>query len=34
MAGDNVIVVHYEERVRMLSSGRKKKSEEDRLKVR
>ncbi|GAU35117.1 hypothetical protein TSUD_162220 [Trifolium subterraneum] len=32
MAGDDVIVVHSEERARMLSSGRKKKSEEDRLK--
>jgi translation initiation factor IF-2 len=31
MAGDDVIVVHSEERARMLSSGRKKKSEEDRL---
>jgi len=31
MAGDDVIVVHSEERARMLSSGRKKKFEEDRL---
>ncbi|KAI5436687.1 uncharacterized protein LOC127119221 isoform X1 [Lathyrus oleraceus] len=31
MAGDDVIVVHSEERARMLSSGRKRKSEEDRL---
>ncbi|CAL0313624.1 unnamed protein product [Lupinus luteus] len=31
MAGDDVIVVHSEERARMLSSGRKRKYEEDRL---
>ncbi|KAK7259058.1 hypothetical protein RIF29_24652 [Crotalaria pallida] len=31
MAGDDVIVVHSEERARMLSSGRKRKSEEDRI---
>lgn len=31
MAGDDVIAVHSEERARMLSSGRKKKFEEDRL---
>lgn len=31
LAGDDVIVVHSEERARMLSSGRKKKYEEDRL---
>ncbi|MED6172977.1 hypothetical protein PIB30_055046 [Stylosanthes scabra] len=31
MAGDDVIVVHSEERARMLSSGRTRKSEENRL---
>lgn len=33
MAGDDVLVVHSEERARMLSSGRKKKSEEKRLRT-
>ncbi|XP_028779423.1 uncharacterized protein LOC114735832 isoform X2 [Neltuma alba] len=32
MAGDDVIVVHSEERARLLSAGRKRKYEEDRLK--
>ncbi|CAN4127271.1 unnamed protein product [Withania somnifera] len=32
MAGDDIIVVHSEERARMLSEGRKKKFEKDRLK--
>lgn len=32
MAGDDIIVVHSEERARMLSEGRKKKREKDRLK--
>lgn len=31
MAGDDIIVVHTEERARMLSAGRKKKFEKDRL---
>ncbi|KAG5593311.1 hypothetical protein H5410_043825 [Solanum commersonii] len=31
MAGDDIIVVHSEERARMLSAGRKKKFEKDRL---
>lgn len=32
MAGDDIVVVHSEERARMLSEGRKKKREKDRLK--
>lgn len=31
MAGDDIVVVHSEERARMLSDGRKKKNERDRL---